>query len=72
MNKLRRYLGLVWLLLAALCGYVGIVYFGWPKLTSGQPDDLVFGVIILFVLLPIIVSGLACFGLFAWQGDYDE
>lgn len=72
MNALRRYLGLVWLALAGLCGYFGILSFGLPKLASGKTDDLVFGIIILFVLLPIIVGGLVCFGLYALQGEYDD
>lgn len=72
MNTLRRYLGVVWLALAALCGYFGLMDFGLPKLASGKTDDLVFGIIILFVLLPIIVGGLVRFGLYALQGEYDE
>lgn len=72
MDALRRYLGVVWLALAALCAYFGILYFGLPKLASGKSDDLVFGIIILFVLLPIIVGGLVRFGLYALQGEYDE
>jgi hypothetical protein len=72
MDAIRRYLGIVWLALAALCGYYGLMYFGLPKLTSGKSDDLVFGIIILFVLLPIIVGGLVRFGLYALQGEYNE
>lgn len=72
MDALRRYLGVVWLALAALCAYFGVMYFGLPKLASGKQDDLVFGIIILFVLLPIIVGGLVRFGLYALQGEYDE
>ena len=72
MNTLRRYLGVVWLALAALCGYFGLMDFGLPKLASGKTEDLVFGIIILFILLPIIVGGLVRFGLYALQGEYDE
>ena len=72
MNTLRRYLGVVWLALAALCGYFGLMDFGLPKLASGKTEDLVFGIIILFVLLPILVGGLVRFGLYALQGEYDE
>ena len=72
MDALRRYLGVVWLALAALCAYFGVMYFGLPKLASGKQDDLVFGIIILFVLLPIIVGGLVRFGLYALQGEYDD
>lgn len=72
MDAVRRYLGIVWLILAALCAYFGIMYFGIPKITSPKPDDVVFGSIILFVLLPLIVGGLACFGYYAMKGEYAE
>ncbi|MBO0931507.1 DUF6814 family protein [Fibrella aquatilis] len=72
MNALKKYLGIAWLALAALVGYFGIMDFGLPKLGTGKTDDLVFGIIILFILMPIIVGGLVTFGWFALQGDYDE
>ena len=72
MNTIKRYLGIVWLALAGLCGYFAITSLGIPKLTSGKTDDLVFGIIIVFVLMPIIVGGLARFGLYALQGEYDD
>ncbi|TAE32892.1 MAG: hypothetical protein EAZ91_03220 [Cytophagales bacterium] len=72
MNTIKRLLGLVWLGLAALSGYYGITALGIPKLTSGKTDDLVFGIIIVFVLMPIIVGGLVTFGLYALQGEYND
>jgi hypothetical protein len=72
MNTLKKYLGLVWIGLAGLTGYFGLTELGLPKLASGKTDDLVFGLIILFVLLPLIVGGLGTFGWFAWQGEYSE
>ena len=72
MDIVRRYLGVVWLILGALCAYFGVTVFGIPKITSVKTDDVVFGSIILFVLLPLIVGGLCCFGLYALQGQYDE
>lgn len=72
MNAIKRYSGVIWLALAGLFGYFGIVNLGLPKLTSGKPDDLVFGIIILFVLMPLIVGGLLRFGLYALAGEYDE
>lgn len=72
MNTVKRYLGIVWLGLAALAGYFGITTLGLPKLTSGKTDDLVFGLIIVFILMPLIVGGLARFGLYALQGEYDD
>jgi hypothetical protein len=70
MNKIRKFLGLVWLALALLVGYFGLTVFGIPKLMSGKQEDLVFGIIICFVLLPIVVGGLLIFGNYALQGEY--
>lgn len=72
MNALKKYAGLLWLTMAAVVGYYGIMDFGLPKLGTGKAEDLVFGIIILFILMPIIVGGLLTFGWYAWQGEYDE
>jgi len=71
MNTIKRLFGIVWLAIAAATGYFGIFDFGLPKLTSGKQEDLVFGIIILFILMPILVGGLVTFGLYALQGEYD-
>lgn len=72
MNKIRKFLGVLWILLALAAAYFCIFIFGWPKLTSGKQDDLVFGIVILFVLTPIIVGGLFIFGRYALMGEYDR
>ena len=72
MKAFRRILGVLWLLLAALAAYFCIVEFGLPKFATGKQDDLVFGIIILFVLTPLIVLGLAVFGYYALTGEYDD
>ena len=72
MNAVKKYAGVLWLALAAIFGYYGLTVFGLPKLASGKTDDLVFGIIILVVLLPLIVGGLIRFGLYALAGEYDE
>jgi hypothetical protein len=71
MNFLKKYLGLAWITLALLIGYFGFTVLGYPKLVAGNQEDLVFGIIIVFVLLPIIVGGLLIFGKYAWQQEYD-
>ena len=71
MNRIKKILGLVWIALALAVLYFGITVLGWPKLNSGKQDDLVFGIIIIFILLPIVVGGLFLFGLYAWQGEYE-
>ncbi len=71
MNTIKKYLGIVWLALAAIIGYYGFVILGLPKLQSGKQEDLVFGIIVVFVLLPIIIYGLVKFGIYALNGEYD-
>lgn len=72
MDGLKKILGIVWLALAALVAYLCIFILGLPKLSSGSQDDLVFGIIILFVLTPIIVLGLALFGYYSLVGEYSD
>ena len=71
MNAIKRILGIVWIALAIGMGYF-LITFGGPKLTSGTQDGMVFGIIILFVLLPLIVLGLGVFGYYALLGEYTE
>jgi hypothetical protein len=71
MNALKKYLGLIWIFLALIVAYFGLTVLGLPKLSSGKQDDLVFGIIICFILLPVVVGGLLIFGKYALQGEYD-
>ena len=71
MDKVKKGMGLLWILLSFAAAYYCIFVFGWPKLTSGKQDDLVFGIVILIVLTPIIVGGLFTFGRYALLGEYD-
>lgn len=71
MNALKKYLGVVWILLAVAVAYFSIGIFG-SKLTSGKQDDLVFGIIIFFILLPLVVTGLAIFGYYAITDEYED
>lgn len=72
MDAIKKILGLVWIALALAAAYFCIFIFGIPKFTSGQQDDLVFGIVILFVLTPIIVGGLFTFGVYALMGEYNN
>lgn len=71
MNTIRKYLGIIWIAMAAIIAYYGFTKLGYPKLTSGKQEDLVFGIIIVFILLPIICGGLFIFGKYAYQNEYD-
>lgn len=71
MNAIKKIFGIVWILLAAATAYYCIDIFG-GKLTSGKQDDLVFGIIVFFILLPLICLGLATFGYYALTDEYKE
>jgi hypothetical protein len=71
MNAIRKALGLIWIALGIAVAYYGLTVLGIPKLGSGKQDDLVFGIIICFILLPIVVGGLFIFGVYALQGEYE-
>ena len=72
MKIIKRILGIVWIAFAILAAYFCIVDFGLPKFSTGKQDDLVFGIIILFILTPLVVFGLTIFGYYALIGEYDE
>ena len=72
MDSIKRILGIVWIALALAAAYFCIFTFGIPKFTCGKQDDLVFGIVILFVLTPIIVGGLFTFGYYALAGEYSD
>ncbi len=53
-------------------GYFNIIIMGIPKFQTGKQEDLVFGIVNMFVLTPIIVGGLIIFGYYALMGEYSE
>lgn len=72
MNAIKQILGVLWTILAIAAAYFCVFEFGLPKLLSEKQDDLVFGIIILFILTPLIVLGLGTFGYFAMIGEYSK
>lgn len=72
METLKKFLGIVWLALAAALAYLFIFVLGIPKVTSNSQNDLVFGIIILAILTPIIVIGMVLFGYYALTGEYND
>ncbi|RYY32005.1 MAG: hypothetical protein EOP46_19965 [Sphingobacteriaceae bacterium] len=71
MKSLKRISGVLWIILAIAAAWF-CVDFGWPRFTSGKQDDLVFGIILLFILTPLIAIGLGTFGYYALVGEYDD
>ncbi|MDQ6815620.1 MAG: hypothetical protein M3040_17965 [Bacteroidota bacterium] len=72
MNKLRRLLGLLWILVGLAGGYYLIVNQAIPDFNSDKSEDLIPAIIYAFILTPIIVGGLLIFGKYALQGEYDQ
>ena len=70
MDAIKKILGIVWLALAAVVAYYGIGEFGMMKVMSDKQEDQVFGIIIIGVLMPIVVGGLATFGWYSLKGEY--
>jgi hypothetical protein len=72
MNLLKKILGLV-LMLAGLALMIGLPYQTIRKLTSetASAEDYVFWLVIVVIFLPI-TAGLALFGRYAWEGEYNK
>lgn len=71
MNALKKYLGIAWIALAVAVAYYSFDIFG-ERLSSGKQEDLVFGIIIFFILLPMIFAGLTIFGWYAITNEYED
>ncbi|MBD2701711.1 hypothetical protein IC229_13760 [Spirosoma sp. BT702] len=71
MELLKKYLGVVWILLGVYVGYDRITD-SLTKIGSPQLEDRVFGWVVLLVLTPIVVGGLILFGKYALDGEYDS
>lgn len=70
MEQLKKYLGVVWILLGIYVGYDRITD-SLIKIGSDKLEDRVFGWVVLCVLVPIVVGGLILFGKYALDGEYN-
>ena len=71
MEQLKKYFGIVWILLGIYVGYDRITD-SLVKIGSDKLEDRVFGWVILCVLVPIVVGGLILFGKYALEGEYSK
>ncbi len=71
MNQMKRFLGLVWMLLGPLV-LLFLIYEAIKKntLETSTSNDLLQWGIIITIFIPIAV-GLILFGYYAWRGAYD-
>jgi membrane protease YdiL (CAAX protease family) len=73
MNLIKKIIGAICIALALFAGWFSITNIGYPKFSKGlqgNQSDLVFGIIMLFVLTPIIVGALSIFGWYALNNEY--
>jgi hypothetical protein len=71
MELVKKYLGIVWIVLGLYVGYSQITD-SLTKIGSEKLEDRVFGWVILCVLVPIVVGGLILFGKYALDGEYSK
>lgn len=71
MDILKKYLGIIWILLGLYIGYDQLVD-SLEKIGSNKLEDQVFGWVILCILVPIVVGGLILFGKYALDGEYNS
>jgi hypothetical protein len=75
MNRLKRYLGIIWILLGPAC----IVFAIRQALLEVSPgaktpptqETYTFWIIIIAIFVPIAI-GMSLMGYYALQGDYDK
>lgn len=71
-NKVKNYLGIVWIILGFATAYLGVFKLGIPKMMTGNQDDIIFGIIVMFFITPIVTIGLLIFGKYALEGEYNN
>ena len=75
MNFLKKFLGLVWMVLGPLTmGFLLIQAFdkvGFAHSNIERTNTILQWGIILFIFFPISI-GLMIFGYYAWKGEYDQ
>lgn len=71
MNTIRKYTGILWILLGLVAGYYLIVSQAIPKFESPKTEDKIPAIIYALILAPIIVGGLVVFGYYAVTGEYE-
>lgn len=73
MQKIKRLLGIFWMLLGPLF-FILLVYSAFQNIQQGGEGDInnpVPWIIIITISIPIAV-GLTIFGWYSWNGEYDH
>ena len=72
MDAIKRYLGLVWMILGPV-SFILLGYSAYDNIETAGTKDInkpLPWIIILSIYAPIAV-GLTIFGWYAWKGEYD-
>jgi hypothetical protein len=72
MNALKRYLGIVWIVMGPAV-FLMLILSAFKHINSNVKGDIsnpVPWIIIIVIFLPIAI-GLVIFGRYCWQGAYD-
>jgi hypothetical protein len=72
MNILKKYLGLVWMIIGPIA-IVILVYGAVINISAGGKGDInqpLPWIIIIAIFTPIAI-GLTTFGYYAWKGEYE-
>lgn len=72
LNPVKKNAGIIWILLAIASAWFGVFKLEVPKINAGTQEDLIFGIIALFIITPVAAIGLLIFGKYALQGEYDD
>ncbi len=73
MNQLKRFLGILWMLIGPIV-FILLIISAFKNVNSSGKGDIsnpIPWIIILAIFVPIAV-GLTVFGWYSWKGEYDE
>ena len=73
MDRVKKTLGLVWMIMGPLA-FFGLIYIAFRNINGTAKGDIsnpVPWIIILCIFAPISL-GLAIFGWYSWKGEYDN
>ena len=73
MNELKKYLGLIWMLIAP-AALIFLIISAVNNINSAHKGDIsnpIPWIIIITIFTPIAI-GLCVFGWYCWRGEYDK
>ncbi|MBL7790837.1 MAG: hypothetical protein JNK77_00840 [Saprospiraceae bacterium] len=71
MDKIKRILGVVWMLLGPAT-LIFLVYEAWQKIKANPVHDVYLPWMIIVIICIPIAMGMVLFGYFAWLGEYSR